>query len=94
LSSTLTANYTVDIVTQAALTLASRNTSQSNIDNEETARIAAVNSEASARSNAILNEQNTRSAAITAEQQARASDISTEVADRNNAITEPPKAVP
>ena len=87
LSSTLTANYTADIATQAALTLASRNTSQSNITAEQNSRVAAVNSEASTRVSAITAEQNARSAAITAEQQARASDLANEVSARNNAIS-------
>jgi hypothetical protein len=87
LSTNLTTNYTADIASQAAITLASRNTLQSNITAEQNARVAAVNSEASSRASAITAEQNARSAAITAEQQARAADISTEVADRNNAIS-------
>ena len=87
LSTTLTANYTADINTQAATTLTARNLLQSNIDSEENSRITAINSEASTRASAILTEQNARAAAITTEQNARAADISTEVSHRNAAIS-------
>ena len=87
LSTTLTANYTAHISTQAALTFAARTVLQSNIDTEENARIAAINAEQSTRASAILTEQNARAAAITTEQQSRAADISTEVSERNAAIS-------
>jgi hypothetical protein len=61
MSSTLTANDTADIATQAAASLAGRNTLQANIDSsEESARIAGINSEASSRASAITAEQNAR----------------------------------
>ena len=86
LSSNLTSAYTADIATQAAASLAGRNSLQSNITSEQNARVAAINSEASSRASDITTEQNARASAITGEQNARAAAIANEVSARNTAI--------